>query len=222
MFSLIGVLFAGVGIFPVDEFFTAHNVAASGMTAVFVSMVIGPRGFVPAMSRVFLLLGYVFVAVIGVMAVPFVTGYYTLTAVELVVFLHPKCGNTAAAQQRCWGRRSGSNRPTDRGEPPGKRRRCHVCDGRTEAEKRMASAGAAEAGATIPLRAKAALMPPARLERPEAEPCDVLISDSPPVRDSPVEFAADGPVGVHGDTSPHPCSGRLARDRDCRYPPIGG
>lgn len=84
---LIGVLLACVGLFPVDEFFTAHNVAASGMAAVFVSIVIGLRRFVPAMPRVFLLLGYVFVGVIGVMAVFYVTGYYNLTAVELVVFL---------------------------------------------------------------------------------------------------------------------------------------
>lgn len=84
--ALIGLLLACVGIFPVDEFFTAHNVAASGMAAVFVSMVIGLRSFVPAMPRVFLILGYVFVGVIAVMAVFFVTGYYNLTAVELVVF----------------------------------------------------------------------------------------------------------------------------------------
>lgn len=83
---LIGVLLACVGLFPVDEFFTAHNVAASGMAVVFVSMVIGLRRFVPAMPRVFLLLGYVFVGVIALMAVFFVTGYYNLTAVELVVF----------------------------------------------------------------------------------------------------------------------------------------
>lgn len=84
---LIGVLLACVGIFPVDEFFTVHNVSASGMTAVFVSLVIGLRRFVPAMPRVFVLLGYFIVGVIGVMAVFFATGYYTLTAVELVVFL---------------------------------------------------------------------------------------------------------------------------------------
>lgn len=83
---LIGGLLACVGLFPVDEFFTAHNVAASGMAVVFVSMVIGLRRFVPAMPRVFLLLGYVFVGVIALMAVFFVTGYYNLTAVELVVF----------------------------------------------------------------------------------------------------------------------------------------
>lgn len=85
--ALIGVLLACVGIFPLDEFFTAHNVSASGMAAVYVAMVIGLRRFIPAMPRVFILLGYVFVGVIVVLAVLFVTGYYNLTAVELVAFL---------------------------------------------------------------------------------------------------------------------------------------
>jgi hypothetical protein len=84
---LIGVLLACVGIFPMDKFLAAHNVAASGMAAIFVVMVIGLRRFVPAMPRVFILLGYVFVGVIVVLAVFFVTGYYNLTAVELVAFL---------------------------------------------------------------------------------------------------------------------------------------
>ncbi|WP_181034332.1 hypothetical protein [Arthrobacter sp. GMC3] len=84
---LIGVLLACVGIFPVDRFLTAHNVAASGMAAVYVALVLGLRRFVPAMPGVFILLGYVFVGVIVVLAVFFATGYYNLTAVELVAFL---------------------------------------------------------------------------------------------------------------------------------------
>lgn len=85
--ALIGVLLACVGIFPVDEFLTAHNVAASGMAAIFVAMVIGLPRLIPATPRVFVLLGYCFVGVIVVLAVFFVTGYYNLTAVELVAFL---------------------------------------------------------------------------------------------------------------------------------------
>lgn len=84
---LLGVLLACVGIFPVDRFLTAHNVAASGMAAVYIAMVLCLQRFIPAMPRVFVLLGYVFVAVIVVLAVFFVTGYYNLTAVELVAFL---------------------------------------------------------------------------------------------------------------------------------------
>ena len=84
---VMGVLLACVGIFPVDRFLTAHNVAASGMAVVFVAMVIGLRRLVPSMPRVFILLGYTFVGVIVVLAVFFITGYYNLTAVELVAFL---------------------------------------------------------------------------------------------------------------------------------------
>ena len=83
---VIGILLACVGIFPVDEYFELHNVSASGMAVVYVAMVIALPTLVPSMPRVFVLLGYVFVGVIVVLAVFFVTGYYNLTAVELVAF----------------------------------------------------------------------------------------------------------------------------------------
>jgi hypothetical membrane protein len=81
---LIGVLLACVGIFPVDEFLEAHNTAATGMAIVYVAMVVSLRGLLPSMPRVFILLGYIYVGVIVVLAVFFVTGYYNLTAVELI------------------------------------------------------------------------------------------------------------------------------------------
>ncbi|MGW2091466.1 hypothetical protein [Promicromonospora sukumoe] len=81
---LIGVLLACVGIFPVDDFFWLHTTAASGMVVVYVVMVARLRRLLPSMPRVFVLLGYVYVAVIVVLVVFFVTGYYNLTAVELV------------------------------------------------------------------------------------------------------------------------------------------
>jgi hypothetical protein len=81
---LIGVLLACVGIFPVDEFLDAHNTAASGMAVVYVATVVSLRWMVPSMPRVFVLLGYVYVGVIVLLAIFFLTGYYNLTAVELV------------------------------------------------------------------------------------------------------------------------------------------
>jgi hypothetical protein len=81
---LIGVLLACVGIFPVDEFLEAHNTAASGMAIVYVAMVVSLRWLLPSMPRVFILLGYVYVGVIVVLAIFFITGYYNLTAVELI------------------------------------------------------------------------------------------------------------------------------------------
>ena len=85
--ALIGVLLACVGVLPVDRFFAAHTVAASGMAVIFVILAVGISRFVPSMPRVFVLLGYVFVGVIGVLAILFLTGYYNLTAVELIAFL---------------------------------------------------------------------------------------------------------------------------------------
>ncbi len=84
LLALIGVLLACVGIFPVDDFLAMHNLSATGMIIVYVIIVVGLRSFAPALPRVFLLIGYVYVGVIVVLAVFFITGYYTLTAVELV------------------------------------------------------------------------------------------------------------------------------------------
>jgi len=81
---LIGIFLACVGIFPVDEFFLVHNTVATGMAVIFAVIVVGLRWLVPAMPRVFILLGYVFVGVIALLGTFFAIGYYNLTAVELV------------------------------------------------------------------------------------------------------------------------------------------
>jgi hypothetical membrane protein len=81
---LIGVFLALVGVFPVDNTFWIHTGVAIGMVVAFVILVIRLQTLVPSMPRVFVLLGYLFVAVIVVLGVFFAVGYYTLTAVELV------------------------------------------------------------------------------------------------------------------------------------------
>ncbi len=81
---LIGIFLALVGVFPVDRFFLVHNTVATGMAVVFAAIVIGLRWLIPAMPRVFVLLGYVYIGVIVVLGVFFAVGYYNLTAVELV------------------------------------------------------------------------------------------------------------------------------------------
>jgi len=85
--TMMGLLLCGVGVFPVDRFLALHNLCATGMVVVFITMVIGLRRTVPGTSQVFVTMGYVFVACIIVLAVFFATGYYNLTAVELVAFL---------------------------------------------------------------------------------------------------------------------------------------
>lgn len=47
-------------------------------------MAVSLRRLLPSMPRVFVLLGYIYVGVIVILAVFFITGYYNLTAVELV------------------------------------------------------------------------------------------------------------------------------------------
>ena len=81
---LIGILLALVGVFPVDEFFLLHNTVATGMAVVFAVIVIGLPRFVASMPRVFVIVGWVYVGVIVVLGIFFATGYYNLTAVELV------------------------------------------------------------------------------------------------------------------------------------------
>lgn len=81
---LLGVFLACVGLFPVDEFFVLHNTVATGMAVVFAVVVVGLPWLLPAIPRVFVALGWVYVLVIALLAVFFATGYYNLTAVELI------------------------------------------------------------------------------------------------------------------------------------------
>ena len=82
--ALIGVLLACVGFFPLDENVDLHNMSASGMAIVYVALVLSLGWLVDSMPRLFVVLGYVYVGVIAVLAACFITGYYNLTAVELV------------------------------------------------------------------------------------------------------------------------------------------
>lgn len=81
---LIGVLLAGVGVFPLNVSMVLHNVSAVGMLLTFSLVVFWVRAAVPRAPRSFFVLGYVFFATIVVMAVFYVIGYYVLTATELV------------------------------------------------------------------------------------------------------------------------------------------
>lgn len=81
---LIGLFLACVGIFPVDRFFLLHNTVATGMAVCFAAVVIALPWLLGRISRVFVVLGWVFVLVIALLGVFFATGYYNLTAVELV------------------------------------------------------------------------------------------------------------------------------------------
>jgi hypothetical membrane protein len=81
---VVGVFLALVGVFPVDRFFALHTGVASGMAVAYGILVIFMHRWIPGLPRAFTLLGFLFIGVIVVLAVLFATGYYTLTAVELV------------------------------------------------------------------------------------------------------------------------------------------
>lgn len=84
LFVLLGILLACVGVFPVDRFFLLHNTVATGMAFAFAGLVIGLPWLVPTMPRVFLVLGFVYLAVVAALALLFAVGIYNLTAVELI------------------------------------------------------------------------------------------------------------------------------------------
>ncbi len=84
MLILIGVFLGCVGIFHVDTQFWIHTAVASGMAIAFAVLTIRLKAWIPGISRAFLPVGWLFFAVIFVLAILFATGYYTLTAVELV------------------------------------------------------------------------------------------------------------------------------------------
>ncbi|GAA2978137.1 putative membrane protein [Microbacterium terrae] len=81
---IVGIFLACVGIFHVDDFFALHTGVASGMAVAFAVLVFRLPHWITGVTRTFVMVGWVFVAVIVVLAVLFAIQYYTLTAVELV------------------------------------------------------------------------------------------------------------------------------------------
>ncbi|QKJ20848.1 DUF998 domain-containing protein [Microbacterium hominis] len=81
---IVGIFLACVGIFHVDDFFALHTGVASGMAVAFGVLVINLPRWITGVTRSFVAVGWIFVAVIVVLAVLFAVQYYTLTAVELV------------------------------------------------------------------------------------------------------------------------------------------
>jgi hypothetical membrane protein len=81
---LVGIFLACVGVFPVNAFFLLHNTVATGMAVIFAVMICALPWLLPSLPRVFFGLGYVYVGVIVLLAIFFATGYYNLTAVELI------------------------------------------------------------------------------------------------------------------------------------------
>ena len=85
---LLGIFLACVGVFPVDERFGLHTLAASGMVVIYGSLIVRIRALVPSIPATFAALGWVFlVAIVAAAVLWFPVGYYNLTAVELIAAL---------------------------------------------------------------------------------------------------------------------------------------
>lgn len=82
---LLGILLALVGLFPADAFYGLHTGFAAAMAVVFSVMVALLPRWIPRMPRLFIALGWLFIAILVVHFILFAVGYYILTAVELVV-----------------------------------------------------------------------------------------------------------------------------------------
>ncbi|MGX5695846.1 DUF998 domain-containing protein [Agromyces soli] len=86
-FVVLGVMLAGVGLFPVDVNMAVHNGCASGMAAAFAVMVLGSPIILKGMPRRFFVICF---ATFGVLIGSFLLfaplGYYNLTAFELIAF----------------------------------------------------------------------------------------------------------------------------------------
>lgn len=86
MFIIMGIMLAGVGLFPVNVNMPIHNFCASGMALMFIAMLAGGPWMVSGMPRANFTAAAVFlIAVIGSTAL-FIVGYFGLTAFEIVVF----------------------------------------------------------------------------------------------------------------------------------------
>jgi len=82
---LVGVSLMLVGALPADAFYWPHTLSAAAMALVFGVVVVFLPRWIPGLPRLFLFLGWLLAAILVVQFVLFATGYYTLTAVELVV-----------------------------------------------------------------------------------------------------------------------------------------
>ena len=86
LFVIMGVMLAGVGIFPVDVSMPLHNLSASGMAVMFMVLLIGGPRFLRGMPRTYFVSAWAFLGALVASIVAFITTYFSLTAFEIIVF----------------------------------------------------------------------------------------------------------------------------------------
>ena len=86
LFVIMGIMLAFVGIVPVDVNLIIHNLSATGMALMFLTLLIaGPR-LLRGMPRAYFLSSWAFLAATVASVVLFVVTYFSLTAFEIIVF----------------------------------------------------------------------------------------------------------------------------------------
>lgn len=86
MFVVMGAMLAGVGLVPVNINLLIHNLCATGMALMFLGLLVsGPR-VLRGMPRAYFVGSWVFLAATLLSAVLFATGFFGLTALEIVLF----------------------------------------------------------------------------------------------------------------------------------------
>jgi hypothetical membrane protein len=86
LFVIMGVMLAGVGIFPVDVSMPLHNLSASGMAIMYMVLLIGGPRFFRGMPRTYFVSAWSFLGALVASIIAFVTTYFSLTAFEILVF----------------------------------------------------------------------------------------------------------------------------------------
>jgi hypothetical membrane protein len=86
-FVVMGIMLAGVGVFPLDVSIALHNGCASGMAAAFAAMVLGSPWILRGLPRRFYMFCFAtFAVLIGSFLLFEPVQYYNLTAFELIAF----------------------------------------------------------------------------------------------------------------------------------------
>ncbi|MET0812101.1 MAG: DUF998 domain-containing protein [Microbacterium sp.] len=86
LFVVMGVMLACVGLFPVDVNLLVHNLSAMGMAAMFLVLLIGGPRWLRGMPRTYFVSAWAFLGALVASIVLFATGYFSLTAFEIIVF----------------------------------------------------------------------------------------------------------------------------------------
>jgi hypothetical membrane protein len=86
LFVIMGIMLAFVGIVPVDVNLLIHNLSATGMALMFLTLLIAGPKLLRGMPRAYFLSSWAFLGATVASVVLFVVTYFSLTAFEIIVF----------------------------------------------------------------------------------------------------------------------------------------